>query len=148
MADRQGSGRGEGKDINVAHLANKGRNANEGKRFVFRTFAQRVAAVNIDVHHSLAGDLADAREASATRTGDESSALEEMPIALSKLEHWVDLDCTAALAKFREEISPLLLSLPLMLRKRSDSSSFALALDQRARHVAQTHSRGHRSHRG
>ena len=112
MADRQGAGRGEGKDLNLNHLKNKGRGTDEGKRFVFRTFAKRVASVNIDIHHRLSGDLADARELDADGT--------EAPLAASTLERWVELNLTGPFKAFRKEVAPLVLSVPLMLRKREE----------------------------
>ena len=106
---------GTGKDLNTGHLQRKGKNELNGKRFVFRTFAQRVAAVNIDVHHSLTGDAADEREVAE---GD--GALEGTPLAASTLEKWVELNCTAGFAAFQKELAPILLSVPLMLHRRSE----------------------------
>jgi hypothetical protein len=101
------------KQLNEARLANKGRNGNPGKRFVFRKFAQRVASVNIDIHHSLTGDRADEREISG-------SALDGVPLASTTLERWVELNCTAQFAAFQKEVRPMLLSVPLMLHKRDE----------------------------
>ena len=112
MADRQGSGRGEGKDLNLNHISRKKSNTLEGKRFVFRTFAQRIAAVNIDVLHSLEGDRAD------ELAGGEGPS--ETPYAMLTLEKWVELNCTAQFGAFHAAVSPLLLSVPLMLRRREE----------------------------
>ena len=100
----------QAKDLNTGHQVGHG--GFVGKRFVFRTFAQRVATVNIDIPHSLAGDKADEREVSG------GSALEEMPLACSTLERWTELNCTGAFKYFRKQLAPMLLSVPLMLRKR------------------------------
>ena len=61
------SSRGVGKDLNVGWVDKKSgkQHDNEGRRFIFRTFAQRIAATNIDVFHRLTGDRADAREVKA-----------------------------------------------------------------------------------
>ena len=115
MPKGSSSSAGTGKDLNAAHLRHKGRNDNAGKRFVFRTFAQRVAAVNIDVHHSLTGDAADEQELAE---GD--GALEGTPLAARTLERWVELNCTAGFSAFHAEIAPILLSVPLMLHRRSE----------------------------
>ena len=65
------SSRGVGKDLNVGWVDKKSgkQHDNEGRRFIFRTFAQRIAATNIDVFHRLTGDRADAREVKAGRPG-------------------------------------------------------------------------------
>ena len=105
---------GTGKDLNLDHLKNKGKGDDQGKRFVFRTFAKRVANVNIDVHHSLVGDEADERELSGV------DALAAVPLAHKTTEKWVELNCTAGWKAFQKEVSPLLLSVPLMLHKRAE----------------------------
>ena len=79
------------------------------RRFRFQNFAERVAAVNLDVHHRLtADDMAEWRA-----QGDEAT-----PFALDTLTRWVDLNCTAQFVQFRAELEPQLLSVPLILHRR------------------------------
>ena len=77
------------------------------KRFVFQNFAQRVAAVNIDVHHRL--------------TSGEPAAWSDgavQPASLEALDRWDELNCTSHYKAFRREIGPMTLSLPLILHRR------------------------------
>lgn len=104
------SGAGEGKNLNPIHMENKGRNANASKKFVFQNFAQTVAAVNIDVFHRLNADRADERELTASGS--------DVPLAMSTMDRWVELNCTGEFKAFRKDVTPFLLSLPLMLHKR------------------------------
>ena len=108
-------GDGEGKDLNLGWVdrGNKARNDNDGKRFIFRTFAQRVAATNIDVFRSLAGDNADEREIN-------DADVAATPLAASTLEKWAELNCTGPFKAFNKELSPMVLSVPLMLHKRAE----------------------------
>jgi U3 small nucleolar RNA-associated protein 20 len=102
---------GEGKDLNLKLVDRK--SDNDGKRFIFRTFAQRVAAANIDVFHRLTADQADERELLG---GDITDA----PLAMSTMERWTELNCTGAFKAFNKELSPMLLSVPLMLHRRAE----------------------------
>ena len=102
---------GEGKDLNLKLVDRK--SDNDGKRFIFRTFAQRVAAANIDGFHRLTADQADERELLG---GDITDA----PLAMSTMERWTELNCTGAFKAFNKELSPMLLSVPLMLHRRAE----------------------------
>lgn len=42
----------------------------------------------------------------------------ELPLAAETMERWVELNCTSHFVAFRTELSPMLLSLPLMVRLR------------------------------
>ena len=96
------------KSLNPTLKKSKGKEDSR-RKFVFQTFAQRVASTNIDQAFRLRVDLADLRdEADAGR-----------PYSLVTLERWADENLTAAYVAFRKELGPLLLSLPLILRGRS-----------------------------
>lgn len=85
------------------------KHSSSGKRFVYQNFSQRIAAVNIDVFHRLTPDEADERDAAEA----------DQPLAAETMERWIELNCTGQFDAFRAELSPMLLSLPLMLRRRS-----------------------------
>lgn len=111
-----------GKDLNPAYIKQGGKNS-DGKRFRFQNFAQRVAAVDIDVHHRLtADDYAEwrAREVDAATTDAVGGrdADDPRPFALQTLERWVELNQTLHFRAFRREMEPMLMSVPLLLRKR------------------------------
>ena len=102
-----------GKDLNPSYLRERGRHS-DGQRFRFQNFAQRVAAVDIDVHHRLtADDMAEWR-----REAGEEEAEEARPFAMQTLERWVELNQTGQFTAFRTALSPMLLSVPLMLPRQ------------------------------
>jgi len=103
-----------GKDLNPAYLKQHGRHS-DGKRFRFQNFAQRVAGVDIDVHHKLTAD--DMAEWRAREVGDETEG-DERPFSLQTLERWEELNTTLPFKRFKREMAPLLLSVPLLLRRR------------------------------
>ena len=99
--------RSNGKSLNPILKKSKGKQ-DSPRKFVFQSFAQRVASTSIDQAFRLRVDLADLRdEADAGR-----------PYSLVTLERWADENLTAAYVAFRKELGPLLLSLPLILRGR------------------------------
>ncbi|KAJ1630158.1 hypothetical protein T492DRAFT_593164, partial [Pavlovales sp. CCMP2436] len=80
------------------------------KRYKFRTFIQRIADVDIDVHHKLhALELEQQRSAASDR---------ETPFTLQTLDKWRELNLTAQFVVFAREVQPLIRSLPLVLRNR------------------------------
>lgn len=116
-----------GKDLNPSYIKQGGRRS-EGKRFRFQNFAQRLAGADIDVHHRLtADDMAEwrARELGEAAEGD------ERPFALQTLERWEELNQTRPFKQFRKEMQPLLLSVPLILRRQT--AVFALLAAHLAR---------------
>eukprot|EP00965_Chrysotila_dentata_P060910 2018811-Pleurochrysis_carterae.AAC.3 len=83
------------------------------RRFKFQGLAARLEAVDIDVHHTLAThDAAEWRTEVDVRDN-------APPFSLSTIERWVELNCTADFNAFRRELSPMLLSVPLILHRRA-----------------------------
>lgn len=92
------------KSLNPSYASNRGASS-DGQRYVFQTFAARVASVNLDEVHRRS-DLLDLREDGTT-------------YAASTLERWVELNSTAQFKEFRAQLAPLLLTVPLILHRRS-----------------------------
>ena len=106
---------GDGKGLNPAYIKHGGKDS-DGKRFKFQNFAQRVALVDIDVHHRLtADDLSEWRRPEVA--GD--SADPSQPFVLTMLQRWEELNITAPFIAFKREMEPLCLSVPLILHRRS-----------------------------
>ena len=91
------------KSLNPAYTDNHGAES-DGKRFVFQNFAKRVATVSLDEVHRRS-DLSDLREEGST-------------YAASTLERWVELNSTAQFKEFRTQLTPLVMTVPLILRRR------------------------------
>ena len=105
-----------GKGLNPGFLAKKDNQhqAEGGKaerRFRFQNFAEQVASVSIDVHHRLTND--DQAEWREREGGDGDT-----PFAATTMERWVELNLTSHFQEFRKEMSPMLLSVPLILHRR------------------------------
>ena len=91
------------KSLNPAYTDNHGAKS-DGKRFVFQNFAKRVATVSLDEVHRRT-DLSDLREEGNT-------------YAASTLERWVELNSTVQFKEFRTQLAPLVMTVPLILRRR------------------------------
>ena len=91
------------KSLNPAYTDNHGAKS-DGKRFVFQNFAKRVATVSLDEVHRRT-DLSDLREEGST-------------YAASTLERWVELNSTVQFKEFRTQLAPLVMTVPLILRRR------------------------------
>ena len=91
------------KSLNPAYTDNHGAES-DGKRFVFQNFAKRVATVSLDEVHRRT-DLSDLREEGST-------------YAASTLERWVELNSTVQFKEFRTQLAPLVMTVPLILRRR------------------------------
>ena len=89
--------RSNGKSLNPILKKSKGKQ-DSTRKFVFQSFAQRVASTSIDQAFRLRVDLADLRdEADAGR-----------PYSLVTLERWADENLTAAYVAFRKELGRVL----------------------------------------